>query len=337
MLYYSIKKYNRYKQMNLEQINKLIDQDMNQVNITIINYLHSDINLINQIGLHIIKNPGKRIRTIIAILSALALNYKGKNHIINAALVEFIHTATLLHDDVIDQSNMRRGQITANIAFGNSASILVGDFFYTRAFEMMTNLGSLKILSLMAEALNVISEGEVLQMINCKNFSLTESMYMNIIYKKTARLFEATCQVSSIIAGALHFQEKSLKNYGHFLGTAFQLIDDYLDYSSDATQIGKNIGTDLKEGKITLPLLHAIKNSSLSQAKIIRKAILNDNGIQFLEQILDIMKKCGSLDWTRKCAELKADMAISELKILPKTPWRAALETLAHISVNRDL
>ena len=231
---------------------------------------------------------------------------------------------------------MRRGKATANAAFGNAASVLVGDFIYTRAFQMMTSMGSLRILALMSEAVNVIAEGEVLQLMNVNDPDITEESYMRVIYSKTARLFEAASQASAILAEATPAQEKALQDYGRYLGTAFQLIDDLLDYSADGETLGKNTGDDLSEGKPTLPLLHAMNHGSPEQAKMIRDAIEQGNGRHLLAPVLEAMNQCGSLEWTRQRAEQEADKAIAALQILPETPWRSALEALAHMSVQRD-
>ncbi|MDW8847596.1 octaprenyl diphosphate synthase [Erwinia sp. MMLR14_017] len=322
--------------MNLEQINELTAQDMADVNATILEQLNSEVSLINQLGYYIISGGGKRIRPMIAVLAARAVNYTGKQHITVAALIEFIHTATLLHDDVVDESDMRRGKATANAAFGNAASVLVGDFIYTRAFQMMTSLGSLRVLALMSEAVNVIAEGEVLQLMNCNDPDITEESYMRVIYSKTARLFEAAAQSSAILADASSEQEKALQDYGRYLGTAFQLIDDLLDYSADGKTLGKNVGDDLSEGKPTLPLLHAMRNGNAEQSQLIREAIEQGNGRHLLEPVLETMRQCGSLEWTRQAAENEADKAIAALKALPESPWRSALEALAHMSVQRE-
>ncbi|MDR7343560.1 octaprenyl-diphosphate synthase [Pantoea alhagi] len=322
--------------MNLEQINELTAQDMAAVNETILSQLNSDVSLINQLGYYIISGGGKRIRPMIAILAARALDYQGKQHVTIAALIEFIHTATLLHDDVVDESDMRRGKATANAAFGNAASVLVGDFIYTRAFQMMTSLGSLRILGLMSEAVNVIAEGEVLQLMNCNDPDITEESYMRVIYSKTARLFEAAAQSSGILAGATEAQEQGLQDYGRYLGTAFQLIDDLLDYSADGQTLGKNVGDDLSEGKPTLPLLHAMRHGDPQQTAMIREAIEQGNGRHLLDPVLEAMRQCGSLEWTRVRAEEEADKAIAALQALPESPWRSALEALAHMAVQRD-
>ncbi|MFK8260633.1 octaprenyl diphosphate synthase [Erwinia sp. AnSW2-5] len=323
--------------MNLEQINELTAQDMADVNATILDQLNSDVSLINQLGYYIISGGGKRIRPMIAVLAARAINnYEGKQHITVAALIEFIHTATLLHDDVVDESDMRRGKATANAAFGNAASVLVGDFIYTRSFQMMTSLGSLRVLALMSEAVNVIAEGEVLQLMNCNDPDITEESYMRVIYSKTARLFEAAAQSSAILAGANAVQEQALQDYGRYIGTAFQLIDDLLDYSADGKTLGKNVGDDLSEGKPTLPLLHAMRNGTPQQASMIRTAIEEGNGRHLLVPVLEAMHQCGSLEWTRNAAEQEADKAITALQALPESPWRSALESLAHMSVQRE-
>lgn len=322
--------------MNLEQINELTAPDMAAVNETILSQLNSDVSLINQLGYYIISGGGKRIRPMIAILAARALGYQENQHVTIAALIEFIHTATLLHDDVVDESDMRRGKATANAAFGNAASVLVGDFIYTRAFQMMTSLGSLRILALMSEAVNVIAEGEVLQLMNCNDPDITEESYMRVIYSKTARLFEAAAQSSGILAGATAEQEQALQDYGRYLGTAFQLIDDLLDYSADGQTLGKNVGDDLSEGKPTLPLLHAMRHGNAQQTAMIREAIEQGNGRHLLEPVLETMRQCGSLEWTRSRAEQEADKAIAALQALPESPWRSALEALAHMAVQRD-
>ncbi|MGP2517678.1 octaprenyl diphosphate synthase [Yersinia sp. 2545 StPb PI] len=321
--------------MNLEKIIELTAPDMAAVNTTILDQLNSDVVLINQLGHYIISGGGKRIRPMIAVLVARALHYQGSKHITVAALIEFIHTATLLHDDVVDESDMRRGKATANAAFGNAASVLVGDYIYTRSFQMMTGLESLRVLTLMSEATNVIAEGEVLQLMNCNNPDITEENYMQVIYSKTARLFEAASQSAAVLADATETQELALQNYGRYLGTAFQLIDDLLDYSSDGTTLGKNTGDDLNEGKPTLPLLHAMRNGTVEQAAMIRQAIEQGNGRHLLEPVLAAMQQCGSLDYTRRRAEEEADKAIAALQILPESEYRLALEGLAHIAVQR--
>ncbi len=322
--------------MNLEQIIDLTQDDMAAVNASILEQLNSEVSLINQLGYYIISGGGKRIRPMIAVLAARALSYEGDKHIKVAVLIEFIHTATLLHDDVVDESDMRRGKATANAAFGNAASVLVGDFIYTRAFQMMTDLESLPVLALMAKAVNVIAEGEVQQLINCNDPDITEDSYMQVIYSKTARLFEAASQSSAMLAGGTQEQILALQDYGRYLGTAFQLIDDLLDYDADGETLGKNTGDDLDEGKPTLPLLHAMQHGDKDQSAMIRNAIEEGNGRHLLEPVLAAMHQWGSLEYTRQRAEEEADKAIKALQVLPDSVYRSALEGLAHLSVKRD-
>ncbi|MFP3014218.1 MAG: octaprenyl diphosphate synthase [Arsenophonus sp.] len=322
--------------MNLESIINLTAEDMEAVNKVILSQLNSDIYLINQLGRYIISGGGKKIRPRIAILAGRALGYKGKKHINVAALVEFIHTATLLHDDVVDKSSMRRGKKTANFVFGNSASVLVGDFIYTRSFQMMTELGSMPVLKLISDTTNVIAEGEVSQLINCNNPNITESAYMEIIYSKTASLFEASTHASAIVSGANETQQNALRDYGRYLGTAFQLIDDILDYEADSSTFGKNIGDDLNEGKLTLPLLHAMKEGTTEESAIICNSIEKGNKRHLLGSILITMKRCGSIEYTHDMARKEADKAIKALDILPDTYYKDALISLAYISVHRQ-
>lgn len=322
--------------MNSEQIIALTADDMTAVNQKIQKQLTSDVSLINQLGYYIISGGGKRIRPMIAVLTGRALGYDGDKHIQVAALIEFIHTATLLHDDVVDESDMRRGKQTTNEVFGNAASVLVGDFIYTRSFQMMTDLDSMRVLKLMSEATNVIAEGEVLQLMNCNDPDISEADYMQVIYSKTARLFEAASQSAAILAGATPEQEKALQDYGRFLGTAFQLIDDVLDYDADNATLGKNTGDDLDEGKPTLPLLHAMHNGNAEESALIRQAIEQGNGRHLLEQVLATMKRCGSLAYTYARAEEEADKAIAALSALPDSQYKDALAGLAHIAVRRS-
>ena len=321
--------------MTLEEIRALSDADMAEVNAAILQQLNSDVALINQLGYYIISGGGKRIRPMIAVLAARALDYQGHGHITVAALIEFIHTAPLLHAEVVDESELRRGKATANAAFGNAASVLVGDFIYTRAFQMMTSLDSMRILQLMASATNVIAEGEVQQLMNCNDPDISEDNYMQVIYSKTARLFEAAAQSSAILAGASEQQELAMQDYGRYLGTAFQLIDDLLDYSA-GNELGKNLGDDLNEGKPTLPLLHAMHNGTPEQAAMIRKAIEEGNGRDLLDPVLAAMQACGSLAYTQQRAEEEADKAIQALSCIPDSPYREALIGLAHLAVHRN-
>lgn len=322
--------------MDFKAIQTLTAEDMAKVNETIQAQLNSDVSLINQLGFYIVSGGGKRLRPLLALLSARALGYEGDKHIMAAAFVEFIHTATLLHDDVVDESDMRRGKATANAAFGNAASVLVGDFIYTRSFQMMTKLGSMKILELMSDSVNVIAEGEVQQLMNCNDPDTTEENYMQVIYSKTARLFEAATQIGAILNDAPQEVETALQNYGKYLGTAFQLIDDVMDYTADGKEMGKNVGDDLAEGKPTLPLLHAMRNGNEAQSLMIREAIEKANGMDKLEDILNAMSECGSLEYTTDKALEEADKAIAELKVLPESEYKQALITLAHLAVKRS-
>ncbi|WMY96993.1 MAG: octaprenyl diphosphate synthase [Arsenophonus sp.] len=319
--------------MNLKSIIQLTEKEMKAVNKIILNQMNSNIKIINKLGNYIITSGGKKIRPIIAILVGKILGYKGDKNINIAALVEFIHTATLLHDDVVDKSNMRRGKKTANSIFGNATSILVGDFMYTRSFQMMTDLNSMTILKLMSNATNIIAEGEILQLINCNNPDISESTYMQIIYNKTARLFEVAAHASAIVSGANKKQQKAFQNYGKYLGTAFQLMDDFRDYDSNSTQNGEIIGNDLNEGKLTLPLLHAMKEGSSKESSLIRNAIVEGNGRNLLKTILITMKRCGSLEYTKEMAKKEAEKAIKIIDIFPHSSYKDALISLPYISV----
>jgi octaprenyl-diphosphate synthase len=321
--------------MDFKAIQALTANDMAEVDAKIQAQLNSDVALINQLGFYIVSGGGKRLRPMLVVLAARALGYQGDKHITAAAFVEFIHTATLLHDDVVDESDMRRGKETANAAFGNAASVLVGDYIYTRSFQMMTSLRSLKILDVMSEATNVIAEGEVQQLMNCNDPNTTEDNYMQVIYSKTARLFEAATQISAIITEAPIEVEVALQDYGRYLGTAFQLIDDVLDYVADGKEMGKNVGDDLSEGKPTLPLLHAMHNGNEAQSAMIREAIEKSNGMDKLNDILAAMHEAGSLEYTQQRAEEEADKAIAALAPIAESDYKEALIQLAHLAVKR--
>ncbi|WP_448211818.1 octaprenyl diphosphate synthase [Colwellia sp. MEBiC06753] len=322
--------------MKLDKIQSLASQDMTEVNDLIYSQLNSDVALINQLGIYIVNAGGKRMRPMLSVLAARAINYQGKDHIAIAAIVEFIHTATLLHDDVVDESNMRRGRETANALFGNSASVLVGDFLYTRSFQMMVKLQQMKIMEILSDTTNVVAEGEVLQLMNCNDPNTTEDSYMQVIYCKTARLFEAATQLAAVIAGSDPQIEQALATYGKHLGTAFQLVDDIMDYTADAKEMGKNVGDDLAEGKPTLPLLYAMANGNEQQRQLISDAIEHCNGMEHLDEILDAMRATGSLTYTQQKAEQEADKAITALSPLPDNEYKDALVALAHIAANRS-
>ena len=321
--------------MNIKNIQALAQQDMTAVNDLIFSKLHSDVALINQLGVYIVNGGGKRMRPLLTVLAAKAIGYKGEEHLQLAAIVEFIHTSTLLHDDVVDESNMRRGRETANAMFGNSASGLVGDFLYARSFQMMSELSNLKIMDILSDATNIIAEGEGLQLMNCNDPDTTEDSYMKVIYCKTAKLFEAATRLAAVIAKQDDVTELAMLNYGKHLGTAFQLVDDIMDYTADAQEMGKNVGDDLAEGKPTLPLLYAMKHANEQQSLMIRNAIEHGDGMDNLDDILAAMKQTGALVYTQKKAEEEADKAISAIAILPESEYKQALISLAHIAANR--
>ncbi|MDC9525561.1 octaprenyl diphosphate synthase [Pseudoalteromonas sp. Angola-30] len=322
--------------MDIKAIQALIESDMNDVNQLIHAQMRSDVALVNQLGLYIVNSGGKRVRPMLAILAARALGYQGKDHITLATIVEFIHTATLLHDDVVDESNLRRGTPTANAEFGNAASVLVGDFIYTRSFQLMVGLGKMQIMQVLADATNVIAEGEVLQLMNCNDPNTTEASYMQVIYSKTAKLFEAATGLAAIITEQDNSVLDALNLYGMHLGTAFQLVDDVLDYNADAEQLGKNIGDDLAEGKPTLPLIYAMKHGSDQQRALIRDAIEHCNGMDNLEAILTALKQTNALEFTMQKAQQEADKAIACLDFLAESQYKQALISLARIAVERD-
>ncbi|MEM5512245.1 octaprenyl diphosphate synthase [Pseudoalteromonas sp. AS84] len=322
--------------MDIKAIQALIESDMNDVNQLIHAQMRSDVALVNQLGLYIVSSGGKRVRPMLAILAAKALGYQGKDHITLATIVEFIHTATLLHDDVVDESNLRRGTPTANAEFGNAASVLVGDFIYTRSFQLMVGLGKMQVMQVLADATNIIAEGEVLQLMNCNDPDTTEASYMQVIYSKTAKLFEAATGLAAIITEQDQSTLDALNLYGMHLGTAFQLVDDVLDYNADAEQLGKNIGDDLAEGKPTLPLIYAMQHGSAQQTQLIRDAIEHSNGMEHLEEILSALKQTNALEFTMQKAELEADKAIACLDFLAESDYKQALISLARIAVDRD-
>ncbi|TPH12283.1 octaprenyl diphosphate synthase [Litorilituus lipolyticus] len=321
--------------MDVKAIQALAQDDMTVVNDLIYQQLQSDVALINQLGIYIVNGGGKRMRPMLTVLAARALDYSGKDHCAIAAIIEFIHTATLLHDDVVDESNMRRGRETANALFGNGASVLVGDFLYTRSFQMMTKLANMRIMDILSDATNIVAEGEVLQLMNCNDPDTTEESYLQVIYCKTAKLFEAATCLAAVISDQDEHVEQAMTDYGKYLGTAFQLVDDIMDYTADAKEMGKNVGDDLAEGKPTLPLLYAMKHGNERQKQLIRDAIEHGNGMEHLDEILQAMEETGSLVYTQKQAEIEADKAINALKVLPESPYKQALENLAHIAANR--
>jgi octaprenyl-diphosphate synthase len=321
--------------MDLNAIRELADTEMQAVNQLIHAQLESDVALINQLGFYIINGGGKRLRPLLCVLAARAQGYEGEEHLKLAAIIEFIHTASLLHDDVVDESTLRRGRQTANALFGNSASVLVGDFLHTRSFQMMTEMDNMKVLKILADTTNLLAEGEVLQLMNCKDPDTTEENYMRVIYCKTAKLFEAATRLTAVLHNADEGVEMALGEYGRFLGTAFQLTDDLLDYTADSGELGKNIGDDLAEGKPTLPLIYAMAHAGDAEARLIRQAIEAGDGTQAMEQIVATLHRCGALDYTRSKAIEESEKAIASLSVLPESEYKRALISLARLSVAR--
>ena len=321
--------------MFLANFNQLMAADMASVDQVIRKRLHSEVLLVNQIGEYIVNSGGKRLRPALVVLSARAFDYQGVHHHDLAAVVEFIHTATLLHDDVVDESNLRRGRETANALFGNAASVLVGDFLYSRAFQMMVEVGQMKVMQTLADATNVIAEGEVLQLLNCNDADVDAESYMRVIHYKTAKLFEASVRLGAILAGASEADEQAAARYGMHLGTAFQLIDDVLDYSANEQETGKHLGDDLAEGKPTLPLIHAMRNGSSEQAALIRSAIEHGEVEKFAE-VLQIIRDTGALDYTRAQALREAELAADAISCLPDSKYRKSLIELAHFAATRQ-
>lgn len=313
----------------------MVEEDLRSVNRTISERLRSDIALINQMGAYIVGGGGKRLRPLAVLLSARACEHKGDAHIALATIVEFIHTATLLHDDVVDASDMRRGKATANEVWGNEASVLVGDFLYSRSFEMMVELGSMRVMEVMARTTNRIAEGEVMQLINCHSPDTTEEQYLETIRRKTAKLFESSAQLGAVISGQSSAVEQALADYGRHLGTAFQLIDDMLDFSADAEELGKCIGDDLAEGKPTLPLINALHRGSEVQKAMLKEAI-SSGGLEHIDEVLEAIESTGSLAYTARLAGEEAELAQQALAIMPESPYKAALQELAVFAVERN-
>jgi octaprenyl-diphosphate synthase len=308
---------------------------MEAVNGVIRQRLHSEVSLVNQIAEYIISAGGKRIRPVLVLLLANAYGYEGAAHHELAAVVEFIHTATLLHDDVVDESSMRRGRQTANALFGNAASVLVGDFLYSRAFQMMVGLDNMRVMQILSDATNVIAEGEVLQLLNMHDPDVTQESYLKVIRSKTAKLFEAAAQLGALVAGANDAQVDAAGEYGRSLGTAFQLIDDVLDYAGDATEIGKNVGDDLREGKPTLPLIYLMEHGTPEQRALVRNCIENGDE-QHFDAVLAAVTSSGALDYTRRAAVVAAERATAAIADLPQTEYKESLLQLCRFAVDRN-
>ncbi|MEJ2425636.1 MAG: octaprenyl diphosphate synthase [Candidatus Thiodiazotropha sp.] len=320
--------------MDITRIRDLIADDMEAVNRLIIEQLKSDVVLINQIGAYIVHSGGKRLRPMIVLLAARACGYTAQRHIDLAAIIEFIHTATLLHDDVVDGSDLRRNRETANAVWGNEASVLVGDFLYSRAFEMMVSVGRMPVMDILSHATNRIAEGEVLQLLNVHNPEATEAEYMEVIKRKTATLFEAGARLGGVIADAPPEMQQALADYGLHLGIAFQLVDDALDYQSDNHEIGKNIGDDLAEGKPTLPLIESLKQAAPEQRTRLSHVIEN-GGLEEIDFVMQMIQESGAIDYTINLARQEAEQAKQALQNLPEGPYKEALLQVADFSVAR--
>ncbi|MBB3063048.1 polyprenyl synthetase family protein [Microbulbifer rhizosphaerae] len=310
-------------------------EDFTAVNQLIIDQLHSDVPLVENIGHYLVEAGGKRLRPLLVLLCSRATGYRGRDHISLAAIIEFIHTATLLHDDVVDVSEMRRGRLTANAKWGNAPSVLVGDFLYSRAFQMMVALKDMDIMAILSDTTNTIAEGEVQQLVNAGNPEVGEDNYLTVIHKKTGALFEAACEAAAVLAGCPGEERASLKFYGRHLGLAFQLVDDALDYRGDPSALGKNVGDDLAEGKPTLPLIHTMANGSAAQAALVREAIEQRSRAR-LAEIVEAIESCGAIDYTLEQARAAVGKAREYLAFLPEGEHKTALQQLASFAVERS-
>ncbi|NND60747.1 MAG: octaprenyl diphosphate synthase [Gammaproteobacteria bacterium] len=321
--------------MTFADVADLVRDDLAAVDEEIRRQLHSDVALIDQVAQYIIASGGKRLRPLLVVVAAHACGYTGRDHIKAAAIIEFIHTATLLHDDVVDASALRRGQETANTVWGNEASVLVGDFLYSRAFQMMVQIDSMRVMQILADATNMIAEGEVLQLVNCHDPDTTEEQYLRVIQRKTAKLFEAGVQIAGVLAELGDEVEDQLARYGRHLGTAFQLIDDLLDYSASPEELGKNIGDDLSEGKPTLPLIYAMRTGNAAQAGLMREAVEN-GGLDLIREVMAVIESTGALQYTAGRARNEAEAAEASLEAIPDSAYRRGLSALARLSVERS-
>lgn len=326
---------NYKKSMDAKQIYAAVNDEFTQVDQEIRDQLGSDVPLVEQIAEYIVDSGGKRLRPLLVLLVANACGYQGRHHIPLAAVIEFIHTATLLHDDVVDTSEMRRGRATANHKWGNPASVLVGDFLYSRAFEMLVDIGVIDVMGILAKATNIIAEGEVLQLLNVKNPDIDEAGYMKVIQGKTATLFEASSHGAAALAQSDREIRQAMSIYGNELGLAFQVVDDLLDYTGNADQMGKNVGDDLAEGKATLPLIRVMEVGSEAQRKTVRQAI-RKGGLEDIEIVMQAIRATDALEYTASVAEQKAALAREQLVQLPQSQYREALEALTHLAIKRN-
>ena len=322
--------------MDLDAIRELISNDLAATDQLILDRLASDVVLINQVGHYIVGSGGKRLRPVIVLLAANALGYAGKHHIDLAAIVEFIHTATLLHDDVVDGSEQRRSRDTANAVWGNAASVLVGDFLYSRSFEMMVEVDDMRVMNILSTATNKIAEGEVLQLLNCHDPEVDEARYREVILRKTATLFEAGTRLAGVVTDADQTIEDALAAYGRHLGTAFQMIDDALDYGSSGVDIGKNIGDDLAEGKPTLPLIRAMQVGTPEVSALIRE-VIEEGGVDRVDEVIKAIQSTDAIEYTANLAREEARLAKEALEALPASAYRDALAAVADFSVDRPL
>ncbi len=320
--------------MKFEDIQQLIQDDVTKTDEVLVEHLSSDVALINQMSSYIVNAGGKRLRPLLLLLCARATDYQGTHHHLMAAVIELIHTATLLHDDIVDESELRRGKDTANEVWGNAASVLVGDFLYSRAFEMMIKPESMRIMTILSKATNEIAQGEVLQLLNCQNAALTEAEYYQVIERKTAVLFQAATQIGGILSEVDNAQEKALKDYGLYLGNAFQIIDDVLDYQSDASTMGKEVGDDLSEGKTTLPMIYALANTSGADKQLLEDAINNADNSK-IQQVIAILQSVKAFEYTREQAQKSADLAKQSLSIIKDSEYKDALIALCNLSLQR--
>ena len=320
---------------NFIEIQALMKNELDQMNKILVNRLDSNVDLINQMSHYIISSGGKRIRPLLLLLCARATDYDGDYHYSMAVVIELIHTATLLHDDVVDQSTTRRGQETANELWGNAPSVLVGDFLYSRAFEIMVEPNSMEIMKILSKATNQISEGEVLQLLNIKNANVTQKEYYRVIERKTACLFKAACQIAGILSNSNQKVIEAMGKFGMHLGNAFQIIDDTLDYESDSNIIGKEVGDDLSEGKVTLPMIYALEKTTKSDKKILTDAIQNADASN-INQVVEILMNVNAFQYSRDIANKESKMALESIDILPSSKYKTALKLLCKLSLERS-
>jgi len=320
--------------MDFNAISSVVETEFEAVNKLILKQLYTNVPLVDQVAKYIVGNGGKRLRPLVSLLAAKACSYEGDEHIRVAAVVEFLHTATLLHDDVVDESNLRRGRATVNARWGNAPSILVGDFLLSRSFQMIVAIRNMRIMEILSEATNVIAEGEVLQLVNCKDPDTSEASYMTVIEQKTAKMFEAAAQSGAVLAEQPPEIEQALVEYAIQLGSAFQMVDDLLDYDGNAAEMGKNVGDDLAEGKATLPLIYAIQAAPTPQAQMIREAIAT-GGTERIEEISAIVQQCGALKYTKDKAVEASKRACQALEVIPDSIYKDAMIGLAKLAVDR--